>query len=158
VCRAVADVLDDLPGGVRREQVTSRVECDAHPLEGACQLDLPERVRERILEERPRPVRRPGVVDDQPDLEPLGGGRHPGAEARIGEVERERADLDAMACADFRGNAVEQRLVPCDQDEVKPAAGRLVRDGRADPLRCPGDDGPPAVLAAELAHSALLIC
>ena len=128
----------------RGEVVHERQRADAR------QLDLAERIRERILEERPGAVRRSGVVDDQPDLESRGRGRHPLAGPRIGEVQRERAGLDAVAFADPGGHLTKQRLVTGDQDEVEPAGSGLLRDGRADALRGPGDQGPLAVLPAEL--------
>ncbi len=122
----------------------------------AAELDLLERVLERVVEELDRAVRGSGVVDDQSDVEPLGGLGHPlrrcrERSGRAPPAAPRRRVVRAPASATSANSAPVAR----DQHEIQSPLGQLVGQARADPLGCACDDRPPAVLLCEfIGHDA----
>ena len=116
----------------------------------ARQLDLLHRVLERVVEKLDRPVRGSGVVDDQSDLQPVGGLGDALRDVGNGQVKHHRPDLDAVSFAHASRNLGQQRLVTRDQHEIQSALGQLVGQARANPLGCACDDRPSAVLLREI--------
>ncbi len=128
----------------RREVSGQRDRTDAR------QLDLLQRVLERVVEKLRRPVRGAGVVDQQSDLEPVGRLGHAFRDVRDGQVQHQRPYLDAMALAHVGRKLVQLRSLARDQHEIQSALGQLVGQAGADSLGRAGDDGPPSVLLREI--------
>ena len=97
-----------------------------------------------------------GVVHqyfDRPGAEPLLDRREL---LRLGQIRRQHLTRHSEPLGELRGDLLQSRLVPRDQDQVVPVAGQLVRKGSADPGSWSSDERrrhsftPPVGNAASL--------
>jgi hypothetical protein len=107
-------------------------------------LDHAQGVLQRPIEQR-GDERLGGVVDRQAHLQVCGGLGQASGERSIGQVAGEGPDLDAMLRAESLRQRRQHLRPPRQEHEAHPAGGERLGEGRAEPLRGPGDDCPAAI-------------